>query len=180
MNELKICTKCLQEKHLDLFYNTSQIKSGKTARCKECLDAINKKYEIENKTIVNKCRKRYRDKNKNVLNKNAVKKRRSSRLRTLANAANRVSKVKSNGESISAFDLWMVAKRQKLICPISGVRLTNFNTSIDHIIPYCKGGKNTINNIQLVSWNVNQMKNSHTTEDFLNLIKTIYLHNFKN
>lgn len=46
--ETKICTKCGEEKELDLFFNNKSKKDGKQSQCKECVREANRKYRLEN------------------------------------------------------------------------------------------------------------------------------------
>ena len=79
---------------------------------------------------------------------------------------------------LSALDFWKLAKRQKLKCAISGMKLNNENMSPDHIIPICKGGNNTIENIQIVDKRINMMKHSLDEKEFVELCNVVV--NYKN
>jgi len=76
----------------------------------------------------------------------------------------------SNGRckrnKITAFELWCLAKKQKLICALTGEKLTYTNLSVDHKIPISKGGTNNLSNLQLVTFHANTAKNSMTNEEF--------------
>ena len=100
------------------------------------------------------------------------------RFRILAKRCNSDSKKKSGGELITATQLWSLAKKQKLCCAISGIKLNNSNLSVDHKLAFVNGGKNEIENLQLVDKRINWMKHALPTNEFLELIKTIYLFNF--
>lgn len=70
-------------------------------------------------------------------------------------------------DEIPPIRFWGIAKRQKLRCAISGIKLTKDNISVDHIVPLSKGGKNTFENIQFVERHINVMKNDRPMEQFL-------------
>lgn len=172
----KICTKCKQEKELNLFYNRKAVRDGKESNCKECSNKRNKKWTQDNPEKSNLIHKKYKlkDRNKyNLITKIFFLKHRFIKLSSIANHR---ARTKGDLNNISPWDLWKIAKHQKLICPISGIKLTNENISVDHILAYSKGGKNTPDNIQLVHKTINFMKTNHLINDFLKLIETIYLY----
>jgi 5-methylcytosine-specific restriction endonuclease McrA len=92
------------------------------------------------------------------------KHRRSKIFKRLAKRANNSSDLK-----IKPFDLWKIAKKQKLKCALTGDKLTKNNVSLDHIKPKSKGGKNTIENIRLTTKDANWLKNTHSDEELLEL-----------
>jgi len=66
---------------------------------------------------------------------------------------------KRSNHKVTPFELWCLAKKQKLICAITGEKLTLENISVDHIIPISKNGSNHISNLQLVTRRSNLIKN---------------------
>jgi 5-methylcytosine-specific restriction endonuclease McrA len=74
---------------------------------------------------------------------------------------------------ITAFDLFKIAKHQKLRCALTGMKLTNNNISVDHIIPKSKGGLNISSNIRLVLLPINIARMDMTDEEFVNLCKGV-------
>jgi hypothetical protein len=88
------------------------------------------------------------------------------------------SKSKSSFMPLRAFDLWKIAKKQKMICPITGERLTAKNISVDHITPVSKRGSNLPSNIRLVVKEANHMKNHYSDQFFLDMCHKIVA-NFK-
>jgi 5-methylcytosine-specific restriction endonuclease McrA len=76
-------------------------------------------------------------------------------------------------DKLLPFDLWKLAKKQKLICPISGLKLTRRTVSVDHIIPKSKGGRNTLDNIRLTHVWANRMRLTATDEELFKMCKTI-------
>lgn len=76
-------------------------------------------------------------------------------------------------EKIRPVDLWGIAKRQKLLCVLTGDKLTRENISVDHIIPRAKGGRNIVSNLRLVTRETNFMKNVHLDETLLELCRKV-------
>ncbi len=89
-------------------------------------------------------------------------------FKSLVKAAN-----KHCDEKLVPFDLWKIAKKQNLLCPFTGHKLTKENLSLDHIIPKSKGGLNVPSNIRLTLKDVNMAKQSLLDEDFIKLCNTI-------
>lgn len=83
------------------------------------------------------------------------------------------SKNKSKFTRVTAFDFWKIAKKQKLICPITGLKLTAENMSADHIVPVSKGGKNSPDNLRLVHKTINHMKNHYSDKEFYNMCSLV-------
>lgn len=81
------------------------------------------------------------------------------------------------GIILTPSDLWSIAKKQKGLCAISGIKLKEEIISIDHIIPKSKGGSNEKNNIRLVTLNANIAKNDMDDKTFINLCQTITKYN---
>jgi len=74
---------------------------------------------------------------------------------------------------IGAWDLWKIAKRQQLICPLTGRRLTRKNISIDHSVPKSRGGTNDISNLRFVDYHANLAKAMFSEDELLQLAKDI-------
>lgn len=83
------------------------------------------------------------------------------------------SKNKSPFVKITAFELWRIAKQQKLRCPLTGFKLTAENISVDHILPVSKGGSNQSSNIRLVHKIANHMKNHYSDTQFLEICSRV-------
>ena len=76
---------------------------------------------------------------------------------------------------ITAIDFWRLARIQKLICPLTGEKLTNENISIDHKIPLYRGGVNTLDNLRLVTKWANIAKNSLLDTEFFEACERVAL-----
>jgi 5-methylcytosine-specific restriction endonuclease McrA len=88
------------------------------------------------------------------------------------------SKNKSPFTRLTPLDLYTIVKRQRLICPITGLKLTAENISVDHIIPVSKGGSNSPDNIRLVHKMINHMKNYYSDTQFFDMCSLV-VKNFK-
>jgi 5-methylcytosine-specific restriction endonuclease McrA len=75
--------------------------------------------------------------------------------------------------SITARDLWKIAKKQRLVCPLTGRYLTRKNISVDHIIPVSKGGTNDLSNLRFVDYHANLAKAKFSEAELLALAKDI-------
>lgn len=181
LNGLKLCSKCNKEKSINNFKKCNdkrarlKYKDGLYSYCTDCSYLYFQNYKKTPKQV-----KEYRLKNKERIRKYHNKRAVSRKFKTMVIVNNGRAKRDFNlDEKITAWDLWHLAHRQKLICPISGRKLTNDNISLDHKIALSQNGTNLINNIQLLDYEVNIMKNSHSQNDFLKLIELIYLHQNK-
>lgn len=85
-------------------------------------------------------------------------------------------KHRDKNSTVTKFDIWKIAKRQKLKCVLTGRKLTNANISPDHIIPLSKGGNTTPENIRLVIKEVNLCRQAMTDEEFLDMCKSVVNH----
>ena len=74
---------------------------------------------------------------------------------------------------ISPFQFWRIAKRQRLVCPLTGRRLTGETISIDHKISLSKGGSNDPANLQFVHVDANYAKRILSQEDFIQMCKDV-------
>lgn len=64
MTKTKVCTKCIEEKELDEFYNMKSGKYGKDTYCKVCRAKVSAEYEKNNRKHRNEYRLNYYHKNK--------------------------------------------------------------------------------------------------------------------
>lgn len=116
----------------------------------------------------NKILDKQKKKDRTVTNSYARKYRRLHPFRTMANMSNSRCQ-----EKITAFDLWKIAKRQKMICPLTGDRLTRDNISVDHVVPRTRGGKNISANIRLTTLQVNMARKDLPDERFVELCQKV-------
>ncbi len=86
-------------------------------------------------------------------------------------------KKKDNSSTITKFDLWRIAKKQKCLCALSGRRLTATNISPDHIIPLCLGGKTDRSNIRLTVKEVNNARHYMEDNVFIKMCEDVYKYN---
>ena len=134
------------------------------------LREYNKQYQLKIKgdeTLNQKLKERH----KADWIKNGYRRTRRQVFRRLARNSNKHYKL----NLITAFDLWKIAKKQRLVCPFTGQRLTIDNMSVDHIIPKSKGGLNVPSNIRLTIKSVNIARSNMTDDEFLSLCKSIVM-----
>ena len=103
------------------------------------------------------------------------KRRKNCRFLYLSAYSNQNFKKKGikNFYELTAGDLWKIAKKQKLLCVLTGIKLTRENMSVDHIIPMSKGGSNEPQNIRLVDKDVNLARRALTDEQFFALCRNV-------
>jgi 5-methylcytosine-specific restriction endonuclease McrA len=69
--------------------------------------------------------------------------------------------------------------KQTGICPYTGRHLIlGKDASLDHIVPSSKGGTNDLENLQWVFHKANEMKWNYSEEEFLGLVREIFLYRF--
>lgn len=64
-------------------------------------------------------------------------------------------------------------KDQGYRCALSGMELTPSNVSLDHIKPLDSGGTHTMNNVHLVTKEVNRMKSTMSMDEFVGICRCI-------
>lgn len=103
---------------------------------------------------------------------------RKRKFKTMVYAANFYFKKKSKLTvyQLTALDLWKIAKRQKLKCALTGVKLDSYNISLDHIIPISRGGTNEPSNIQLIQADINSVKFNFLMPELIEIVKSILKH----
>jgi 5-methylcytosine-specific restriction endonuclease McrA len=66
-----------------------------------------------------------------------------------------------------------VLKRQDERCALTGRRLTPQTASMDHVVPLSRGGKNVVENVQIVHEAVNRAKGGLNNRDFIALCREV-------
>jgi 5-methylcytosine-specific restriction endonuclease McrA len=75
------------------------------------------------------------------------------------------------GCSVTRLQLQELLENQEYSCAITGVPLTPDNCSVDHVRPLEKGGKNTLENLQLTTKHANFAKRNLEIEEFLEICR---------
>lgn len=179
---MKTCNSCRQPKSFDSFYRNNANRDKLMGHCKEChkarLNETDEKRTPEKKRLLKDRHNAQRRKRREdpIIRRqyNLATLHRNERnvFRKTATAQN--SRAMGRGK-LDPKELWSLARRQKLRCPLSGLYLTRKDISLDHIIPLSKGGSNTIENVRFVHRTVNNMKHDHTDAEFLSMCGDITL-----
>lgn len=82
-------------------------------------------------------------------------------------------KKRDKSSTLTKFDIWKIARRQKLKCALTGRKLINSNISPDHIVPLSKGGTTSLENIRLVIKEVNLCRQTLSDIDFIEMCKDV-------
>ena len=159
MPETKVCSKCKEEKAIEEFpFRKKKGRAWRRAQCRECLRAMSRSrgYDLsperkEKKRIA--ARHRYYCCPRSTNRKSRMYHRMSR------------AKVSPTGENISdgtvtADSIAILLSKQNNRCAVSGTDLRYAYWAIDHIWPKIKGGLNSLNNVQLVTIKVNNIKSS--------------------
>jgi len=103
-------------------------------------------------------------------NKKSERYRKKRRFKMLVLMSNRYF---PKNEKLTTWDLWKIAKKQRMICALTGVKLTGENISVDHIVAKSKGGSNKPENIRLVHKDANLAKRALSDSEFLDLCRKV-------
>ena len=155
--ELGLCVKCGKSKP-----------EGDHTKCNECLDSQMKAYR--------KRLESHKTENRQCLDCGEPTVPNGGRCRVCY--VKRVS-VKRTG-SVKNWELLDDKfDKQNGVCPYTGRSLMiGVDADLDHIKPSSCGGTNDLENFQWIFHKANQMKWNYPEEEFLGLVKEIYLHRF--
>lgn len=77
------------------------------------------------------------------------------------------------GQKIKALELKSLIESQDYRCALTGVILEPETASADHIQPVSDGGRNEIDNIQILHHKVNAAKGTMTNDEFIQMCKNV-------
>lgn len=78
--------------------------------------------------------------------------------------------------AIKPKDLIALVRKQDYRCALTGDLLTPENAAPDHKVAMANGGTNEIDNLQIVTLQINRMKSSLSTEEFVSLCERVVAH----
>lgn len=177
---MKTCNDCQLQKPVEEFYRNPENRDGRSGHCKSChkirVEKTLTKRDAEKKRLLqdkyNLQRREYR-RNPEVKKRHQHQKS-EKRQRRVFHIFSLSSNLRHKGRGIvTARELWIIARRQRLICPLSGLFLTRKTISLDHIVPISQGGSHSAENIQLVHVIINKMKLNHSDQEFIDMCKRI-------
>lgn len=88
----------------------------------------------------------------------------------------RSTKISRPTGKVTAKKLRQLIDFQNYRCALTGDELTPETASVDHKIPISKGGTNVMENVQVLHSEVNRMKGSMSTLEFILLCRKIIKH----
>lgn len=160
-----------QKKQKRTYYQQNKEKISKDHAARQ-----KKKYENDptfRKKCIDTSKKYYRKHRKRLLKYLTEYQRNRTKQRKFLKLSENANDSYGNREKIFAFDLYKIAKRQKLLCALTNEKLTVENCSVDHIIPKSKGGRNIVSNIRLVTLNVNRAKGNQLDGEFFDMCRNV-------
>ena len=83
------------------------------------------------------------------------------------------SEIPEAGQVVNVEGLLRMLENQGYRCALSGEPLTPAGVNVDHIHPVKLGGRHELENLQLLTPEVNQMKGTLTQERFIELCKLV-------
>lgn len=159
---MKFCAACKIEKPLEDFHNSSKSKTGKQSNCKDCNRIRSNIWRSENKSKAAVSMGRYRQTLEGCIRER------------FHNAAHR-AREKNYEFTITIPLLINLYNEQKGLCALSGYQLnflsgSPFKMSLDRIDS--KKGY-TFDNVQWVTWQVNNLKSNLDESDLIDLCRAI-------
>lgn len=158
-NKTLHCWSCKRDKFMRYFPYRAQYKDNKEKRCKNC-NKLNNEHRRKNMT-------------QEQFIKNIICTTRCTARRRYSSHREEAGKHTIDYDTIIS-----MLEKQDGKCKLSGIPLEYKSNSLNNIsIDRIDSNKGyTKDNIQLVTWAVNQSKNNLTNEQFLDLISKIYKH----
>ena len=169
---IKKCSVCGESKPLDQFPHdrSRKLYGGLYPRCSACRRS---RYFMNRESELQRMRE-YRQRNREKLNqrqKDYIRKR-------FFYVRSRNLGIRHPNESVaSPKELAQLWKKQRAICPFSGIRLNKHSAQLDHIIPLIKGGSGTIENLRWVHRDVNYAKRDLSDTQFVALCRLVAARN---
>ena len=164
----KICAVCEQDLPVEMFSKRAASADGLERKCKDCAREYFRAWRKANpeKARANSYKQTAKLKERNP-NYHAEWEARNyatpeGRARVLANKNRRRARLLAAEGEVTAeefADLCLMYEGKCLACGRDDVRMT-----MDHVIPLCKGGSNTIDNIQPLCMPCNSRKHTSTTD----------------
>lgn len=166
---VKECTSCKKSKALDEFYNKTKIR--KMATCKTC---YNKKVSIYRKQPTTKVKRRLTQKKTRAASKtkDLLKVKITNLRQSMRSRAKKLGISMDEVPSTSELRLWIDAQIPWK-CYYSGETVTLSNLSIDHKIPLHRNGSNLLENLCIVTRQINGAKGTMTDTEFTELLSII-------
>jgi hypothetical protein len=166
-NGFKRCSKCKEIKPRDLFSDNKSRPDGKRSQCRLCENG----YYAKNKEQIDA---KHREYVSDPVNRERVKQWRkkyvSCRFFYFHEPRSTRRKVTTRA---SARELWSLWKKQRGVCPLTGIRLNRDNSEIDHIVPWIISRDNSISNLRWVYGPVNRMKGRLLDAEFFELCRLV-------
>ncbi len=154
----KTCTKCQEVKPLSEF-----TKSGNriNAHCKTCVAQHGKEWYVQNVEKRAATAKRWMEENKRRISELSARWYRNNKDRAKARAHRRRSAIKAVGGSFTAQEFRALCDRYENKCLCCG---KVGDLTPDHVVPICKSGSNSIENIQPLCLSCNLRKARKTID----------------
>lgn len=153
--ETKVCTKCGKRKPLEEFRSRPEVRDGRTARCKECLNAGTDAWRAANRERNRLTGRAWRDTHRQHINSHA-------RDKGFVSDHNRLRQLRKQGVTIvEKVRRKVVFERAGGCCQECGAGLTFRGGSrwdVDHIVPISHGGEHSYANTQALCWSCHKDK----------------------